>query len=89
MSGTQQCRVIVLGVSGGKCGKKEPAHDRPRRHGCLFHHHDSLSVAEGERPVIDRELEGGMERSQVTGHRWLTLEITDKVMLSRWCGTCL
>jgi hypothetical protein len=43
------CSVIhLLGISGGKSRKKDPAYDRAWRHGFLFHSHDCFIVTEGE-----------------------------------------
>lgn len=47
----------LLVVPGGEGREENPAHDRPGRHGCLFHSHDDFSVTKGE-----SSLSGGRDR---------------------------
>lgn len=38
----------LLAVPGGEGREENPAHDRPGRHGYLFHFHDGFFVTKGE-----------------------------------------
>lgn len=45
---TESKMSCLLAVPGGEGRQEDPAHGRPRRHGCLLHFHDDFLVTKGE-----------------------------------------